>query len=198
MVTAQPRIGVIALQGDFAAHRRVLRQLGVTAPLVREPDELDGLAGIIVPGGESTTMTRLGYANGLWQEVRERAGKRLAVMGTCAGVIMLASEVIGEPKEVQPLSLLNIAVERNAYGSQVDSFESELALHLGENTIRFPGVFIRAPRITEVGDGVEVVAKYRDDAVFVRSGRVWGLTFHPELTSRLELHRQFVRMAAAN
>jgi len=189
------RIGVVALQGGFAAHRHRLAQLSVPARLVREPEELDGLDGVILPGGESTTMARLGYENGLWEELKQRAQAGLAVMGTCAGVIMLARRIARDSEAVRPLGLLDIALERNAYGSQVDSFESELALEFGDVTLRFPGVFIRAPRITESGERVNVIARYGDDPVFVKQGRVWGLTFHPELASTLEVHRRFVKLA---
>ncbi len=195
MASTPSRIGVVALQGDFAVHRERLRKLGVSAPLVREPQDITGLDGIIIPGGESSTMTRLGWENGLWAEVRERAGRGLAVMGTCAGVIMLASEIIGEPEEVRPLGLLDIAVQRNAYGSQVDSFESELTLDFGDTGIAFRGVFIRAPKICRMGNRVEVIARHGGDPVFVSHRRVWGLTFHPELAPTLEVHRRFVRLA---
>jgi len=198
MAKDRPEIGVIALQGDFSAHCHRLAQLGIAAPLVRDAVDLEGLDGVIIPGGESSTMTRLGYLNGLWPGLQERARQGLAVMGTCAGVIMLASKIARGSEMVRPLGLLDITVERNAYGSQVDSFESELTLRLGENTMKFPGVFIRAPRITEVGDGVDVVAKYGEDPIFVRCGRIWGLTFHPELSSKPELHRRFVKMAGGN
>jgi len=192
----ESRIGVVALQGDFMAHRHRLAQLPVSARLVREPEELAGLDGVILPGGESTTMTRLGSENGLWPELKQRVRQGLAVMGTCAGVIMLARRIERDAKGIRPLGLLDIVLQRNAYGSQVDSFESELSLEFGDATVRFPGVFIRAPKITEFGEGVSVIARCGEDPVFVQQGRVWGLTFHPELTPKLDVHRRFVKMAS--
>ena len=189
-------IGVLALQGDFAEHAAVLRRLGVTPREVRLPQDLEGLDGLIIPGGESTTMRRLLAAYDLAQPLRERADEGMPIYGTCAGCILLAREVDGGPSP--ELGLMDIGVSRNAYGRQVDSFEADVVVPpLGDPPLR--AVFIRAPRIDRVGPDVEVLARLEDGAVIAaRQGNLLVTTFHPELTGDTRFHRYFLdRVVAA-
>jgi 5'-phosphate synthase pdxT subunit len=190
-----PRVGVLSLQGDFACHRASLERLGVDVRRVTLPADLEGLDALIMPGGESTTMLRLIEAANLRNPLAEFLRSK-PVMGTCAGVILLGT---GSTHLPQPsFGVLDVSVERNAYGRQIDSFHAELeAPPLND---RFHGVFIRAPRIRRVGEGVAVVAKRGADeggeVVGVRAGRIVGLCFHPELTSDLRFHRWFLTEVA--
>lgn len=190
----RPPVGVLALQGDFAAHAAMARAAGAEPREVRLPAELDGLAGLILPGGETSALLRhfdrLGFAPAL----REFAARGGALFGTCAGAILLAREVTS-PRQPS-LQLLDIRVERNAYGRQRESFEADLAVpSLPGGTVR--AVFIRAPRIRECGPGVQVLARVREEAVLVREGRVLAATFHPEIARDPRLHRMFLDMLAA-
>ncbi|MBK6898877.1 MAG: pyridoxal 5'-phosphate synthase glutaminase subunit PdxT [bacterium] len=173
-------IGILALQGDFALHAAALDRQGEAYLYVRRPEELAACRGLIIPGGESTTMTRLLDIVGLRQPILDFAAAGKPILGTCAGLIMLAARVDEDEKRhgVKPLGLLDVLVQRNNYGRQVDSFVDEVAVAGRSGTV--PGVFIRAPRILEVGPGVEVVATWRGETVGVRSGNVTGLAFHPE------------------
>ena len=185
------RVGVLSLQGDFAMHRASLEALGVDVARVVLPEDLDGCDALVLPGGESTTMVRLMDARGL-RPALEKFVREMPVMGTCAGVILLGKD--GERLPGPPLGVLDVSVERNAYGRQIDSFTDVIdAPVLGH---RVTGVFIRAPRIRRVGPGVEVVARRGEEPVGVRSGRVVGLCFHPELTSDLSFHRWFLAEVA--
>jgi 5'-phosphate synthase pdxT subunit len=183
-------IGVLALQGDFREHIRALEALGVRAVPVRLPEQLTGLDGLIIPGGESTTMRRLLAAYDLVEPLRERAQAGFPMFGTCAGCILLAREVDGA--QGADIGLMDIGVARNAYGRQVDSFETDLtAPVLGEEPLH--AVFIRAPQITWVGPDVEPLARLSDDSVVAaREGSLLVSTFHPELTDDPRLHRYFV------
>ncbi len=191
-----PEVGVLALQGDFREHLRALDAVGARARPVRLPSELDGLDALVIPGGESTTMRRLMAAYELAEPLRALAAEGKPIYGTCAGCILLARRVDGEsPPE---LGLMDIAVSRNAYGSQVDSFETEVvAPALGPEPIR--AVFIRAPRIDWLGPGVEPLARLEDGTVVAaRQGSLLVSTFHPELTNDHRFHRYFVeRLVAA-
>ncbi len=184
------KIGVLAAQGAFIEHVNVLRRLNIDTCTVRLPRELDGLDGIIIPGGESTTITLLMGEYGLADELKRRAAEGLAIFGTCAGLILIARELPGS--NVVPLGLMDVSVERNAYGRQRESFEAELAIPvLGEKP--FPAVFIRAPVIRRVGPGVEVLARLNSGTpVAVRQGRLLGCTFHPELTDDTRFHQYFL------
>lgn len=197
MTAARPRVGVLSLQGDFALHRRALDAAGAEALRVSLPADLEGLDALVIPGGESTTMLRLIEATGLRAPL-ERFVREKPVMGTCAGVILLATASDRLP--FPPFGALDVTVSRNAYGRQIDSFIAPLdAPALGGAA---EGVFIRAPRITRVGPGVEVVARrpvgedVAPEPVGVRRGRVVGLCFHPELTTDPRVHRWFVRDVA--
>ena len=193
----RPRVGVLSLQGDFACHRSSLEASGVEAVRVVLPEHLADLEALVMPGGESTTMLRLMEANGLREPLATFVATR-PVMGTCAGVILLGRDAAQLPSP--PLGVLDVSVDRNAYGRQIDSFSAEL-----ESSVTgggYHGVFIRAPRIRRVGEGVEVVATRRRgdgrpaEPVGVRQGRIVGLCFHPELTSDLRFHRWFLEDVA--
>jgi 5'-phosphate synthase pdxT subunit len=177
-----PEIGVLALQGDFEAHARLLRELGAEAREVRTAEQLEGLDGLVIPGGESTTMTLGIEREGLAGPLRElvRAGR--PVLGTCAGMIMLDREHLG---------LLDVSARRNAFGRQVQSFEADL--ELDGRTVR--AVFIRAPWVDEHGDGVEVLAEVDGHPVAVRQGNITAVAFHPELSGEQSLHRWLVKSA---
>ncbi len=186
-------VGVLALQGDFFEHGRMLRGLGAQPVEVRLPEQLDGLDALIIPGGESTTIGKLAVTYGLLEPLREFA-RHQPVWGTCAGMIMLARDI----GRAQPLlGLMNITVNRNAFGRQVDSFETDLDVPaLGPEPFR--ALFIRAPLVTAVGDGVEVLAQLDDgrSVVAVRQGHWLATAFHPELTGDLRFHRYFLREVA--
>jgi 5'-phosphate synthase pdxT subunit len=172
------RIGVLALQGNFREHAAMLRRLGAEPVEVRKPEQLDGLDGLVVPGGESTTFVRLMRLYGLEAAIR---AFRQPMLGTCAGLIVLDRDHLG---------LVDVEVARNAYGRQVSSFEADLELAGDETPLR--GVFIRAPRVTGTGDGVEVLAKLDGEPVLLRQGRFLVATFHPELTDDTRVHELFL------
>jgi pyridoxal 5'-phosphate synthase pdxT subunit len=172
------RIGVLALQGDFAAHATALDALGLTAVDVRRPAQLDELSGLVLPGGESTTLLNLMGDEPWFPALRELAARGGAFLATCAGTILLAREVRGP---AQPsLGLLDVAVERNAWGRQVDSFEADLEVKGLDAPLH--AAFIRAPRLREIGRDVEVLARYAGEPVLVCQGSILAATFHPELT----------------
>jgi pyridoxal 5'-phosphate synthase pdxT subunit len=178
-------VAVLALQGDFEAHRRRLSELGIESFEARRPEQLEDAAGMVLPGGESTTMWKF-FESAPWEEaIRRFAQSGRPVLGTCAGAILLAREVTNPQQK--GLAILDLSVERNAYGRQTDSFVGEVdAPALGG---RLPAVFIRAPRIRRVGPGVEVLATLDGEPVLVRRGRVLAATFHPELTADPRVHR---------
>jgi len=187
-------IGVLALQGDFAKHLEVLERLGVQGVQVRLPEHLDRVDGLIIPGGESTTMGKLLGRFGLDAAIRGMAERGMPVFGTCAGMILLAKEIEGSD---QPrLGLIDMKVRRNAFGRQVNSFEVDLSVpELGGEPVR--GVFIRAPFVTEVGKGVQVMAKLDDGRiVMVRQGKHIAAAFHPELTDDSRVHEFFIRIVS--
>src|SRR5438105_12051272 len=188
------KIGVLALQGAFREHIEALRKLGVEAVEVRLPEQLEGLDGLIIPGGESTAIGKLAVKYGLQEAIRHYAQEGRPVYGTCAGMILLSKDVGHD----QPLlGVMNVKVERNAFGRQLDSFETDLDIPaLGDKP--FPAVFIRAPKIESVGDGVEVLAKLPDGTpVAARQGNMLITAFHPELTDDLRFHRYFLAAVEA-
>ncbi|MBC7107086.1 MAG: pyridoxal 5'-phosphate synthase glutaminase subunit PdxT, partial [Firmicutes bacterium] len=186
-------VGVLALQGAFVEHERALRRCGADTRQIRKAEELAGIRALVIPGGESTTMGRLLADFGLTAALIRAIAGGLPVLGTCAGLILLAREIRGSDQ--LRLGFLDVAVQRNGYGRQVDSFEADLDIPaLGPPPFR--AVFIRAPRIVEVGPEVEVLAAYDGQPVLVRQGRVWGCAFHPELTTDLRLHRYFLDLVA--
>lgn len=186
-----PRVGVLGLQGDYARHIASLEALGVDAARVVVAEDLEGCDALVMPGGESTTMTRVMLRNGL-RPALERFVREKPVMGTCAGVILLGRTA--DPLPAPSFGVLDAAVERNAYGRQIDSFSAEVEAPVVGG--RFHGVFIRAPRIRATGPDVEIVARLGSEVVGVRQGRAVGLCFHPELTSDLRFHRWFLGSVA--
>jgi 5'-phosphate synthase pdxT subunit len=182
-------VGVLALQGDFAEHESMLRRLGVAARQVRLPWDLEGLDALIIPGGESTTITRLIQTYGLLEPLRA-FGRARPVWGTCAGAIVMAKEATDLDRPT--LELMDIVVRRNAFGRQVDSFETDVAVG-GMNGPPLRAIFIRAPTIESVGDGVEVLARLESgEIVAARQGRLLATSFHPELTEDTRLHEMFL------
>jgi 5'-phosphate synthase pdxT subunit len=188
-------VGLLTLQGDYAKHRQAFRDLGRETFDVRRPGELEKVSCLVIPGGESTTLSRLIDRTGLRRPLREFAAEK-PVLGTCAGLIMLARELADEPPErhgVATLGVLDCTVQRNGYGRQIDSFTAPVPVgRLNGSGAPFPAVFIRAPRIVAVGPDVEILARYEDEPVAVRQGGIMGLTFHPELTGDARLHRAFL------
>ena len=191
------KVGVLALQGAFREHREVLDALGVETIEVRTPAELGALDALILPGGESTTMSQLLDSSGVRAPLAERLADGFPVLGTCAGMILLAREVVDGRPDQQSFAAIDLAVRRNAYGRQRDSFETPLDMSgLAVDGLRggaFPGVFIRAPRIESVGERVEVLASHEDVPVLARQGAVVVTSFHPELSGDLRLHEWFLR-----
>jgi len=179
-VERSPRIGVLALQGAFREHAAALRKLGADVVEVRLPEELDGLDGLVIPGGESTTIMRLAKLYGLDAAIRSYDG---AIFGTCAGMIVL---------DRRHLDVADLEVDRNAFGRQVKSFEADV--QLAGDEIPLHGVFIRAPRIRDVGAGVDVLGELDGEPVLVRDGRLLLASFHPELTDDLRVHELFLQM----
>ena len=187
-----PRIGVLAIQGDFLEHRQVLQRLGVDAPEVRLPGHLDGLDGLIIPGGESTTIVQLIDIYGFRQPLVDVVRAGMPVWGTCAGMIVVANELSDHRPD--PLRLMDIEVSRNAFGRQVDSFETDLDVSELEGP-PFHGVFIRAPVVDRAGIEVKVLATLDDGrAVAVREDHMLATAFHPELTDDTRVHELFVRI----
>jgi pyridoxal 5'-phosphate synthase pdxT subunit len=174
------RIGVLAVQGNFREHAAMLRRLGADPVEVRKPEQLDGLDGLIVPGGESTAIRRLMRVYELEGPVAAFPGP---LFGTCAGMILFDREHLG---------LLDIGVRRNGYGRQVASFEADVDLDGDDEPVR--GVFIRAPRVEEIGEDVEVVGRLREEPVLVREGRILAASFHPELTDDTRIHQRFLEL----
>lgn len=186
------RVGVLGLQGDFSEHLATLRAIGAEGVDVRRPEQLDDIDALIIPGGESTTIGKLAQHYGIIPKLRERARQGMPVWGTCAGEIFLANDVPGHP---HPLAeLMDITVERNAFGRQIDSFEADLDVE-GMPGGPFHAVFIRAPKITRLGPGVAVLARLRDGtAVAARQGSLLATSFHPELTPDERFHRLFLSL----
>jgi 5'-phosphate synthase pdxT subunit len=186
------KIGVLALQGAFREHREVLDALGVDAVEVRTPQHLGAVSALILPGGESTTVTKLLDTSGLREPLQAALADGLPVLGTCAGLIVLAREVLDGRPDQAPLGAIDVTARRNAYGRQVDSFEAALEIR-GLGGAPFPGVFIRAPVIEAVGPAVEVLAEHEGLPTLAREGVVWVCTFHPELSGDLRLHERFLQ-----
>ena len=188
-ITREPKVGILAVQGDYSEHRRALADLDIEPRLVKHAEELEGLAGLILPGGESTTMLKFLFGESLMEPIRRFHENGGALFGTCAGAILLAKET-SSPKQ-ESLGLLDISIERNGYGRQLEShIAREACPTLGETPVEM--VFIRAPVVQRVGPDVEVLAYHNQDPVFVRQGRLVATTFHPELSNDSRVHSFFV------
>jgi 5'-phosphate synthase pdxT subunit len=188
------RIGVLAIQGAFIEHEQVLAGLGVEPVEVRLPRHVEGLDGLIIPGGESTTIGKIARQWGLLEPIRTMAQAGRPVWGTCAGMILMASRVIGGVEGQTSLNLMDVVVHRNAFGRQVESFEAELEVDvLGEEP--FHAVFIRAPLIERVGEDVQVLARLEDGTIVAaQQGKLLATAFHPELTEDERFHRYFLQL----
>lgn len=195
-MTSGPRIGVLALQGDVREHIRSLESVGARAVAVRRLETLTEIDGLVIPGGESTTMSKLAVIDGFLEPLRAARREGMPMYGSCAGMIMLADAVTDARSDQEVIGGLDVTVRRNAFGRQVDSFESDLDIPaLGEQPFR--AVFIRAPRVDAVGADVEILARLREDGpdgtiVAVRQGRLMATAFHPELTGDHRIHEMFV------
>jgi len=189
VTTDQLTIGVLALQGDYEAHRQTLNRLGVRSILVRKPEELDGIDGLVIPGGESSTFLKFLEREAFLSKLRDFVAQKPA-FGTCAGAILLAKEVTNPPQE--SLGVLDIAIQRNAYGRQIDSSIMTAPTKLDGAPLEM--VFIRAPRIERAGEGVEVLAERDRHPVLVRQGKTLAATFHPELSSDTRVHELFLNI----
>ncbi|MEZ3160263.1 pyridoxal 5'-phosphate synthase glutaminase subunit PdxT [Microbacterium sp. BWT-B31] len=191
-MAGNPRVGVLALQGDVREHARVLSGLGAEVCLVRRPEELATVDGLVLPGGESSVIDKLARAFGMRQPICDAIAAGLPVYGTCAGLILLADRITDGIDGQQTFGGLDVTVRRNAFGSQVDSFETDLAVPvLGEAPVH--AVFIRAPLVEQVGDGVEVLARLdAGGVVAVRAGALIGSAFHPEVTGEHRFHELFL------
>jgi pyridoxal 5'-phosphate synthase pdxT subunit len=194
-----PRLGVLALQGAFSAHARVLTDLGVETVEVRTPADLPVVDALVMPGGESTTMSMLLESSGLFDPLAERLAEGLPVLGTCAGMILLSTEVVDGRPDQRNFGAIDLTVRRNAYGRQLDSFETDLEVRdlngAGDDGVRRPfhAVFIRAPWVERVGPGVEVLAEHEGHAVLARQGKVTVAAFHPELSGDPRIHARFLK-----
>jgi pyridoxal 5'-phosphate synthase pdxT subunit len=185
-------IGVLALQGDTREHVRALGECGASAVAVRRPSELDRVDALVIPGGESTTMSKLAVEFGMLEPVRKRLADGMPAYGSCAGMIMLAERIIDGRPDQQAFGGIDMTVRRNAFGRQVDSFEGPVTLAPFDGP--FHAVFIRAPWVEDVGEGVEVLGRAAGSIVAVRQGNLLATAFHPELTGDLRVHRYFVEL----
>jgi 5'-phosphate synthase pdxT subunit len=183
------RIGVLAIQGDYEAHKARLEQLGAEVTLVRKPEQLDTIDGIVIPGGESSTFLNFLAERGFLEKLRDFVSTK-PTFGTCAGAILLARHVENPPQ--QSLEAMDIRIRRNAYGRQIDSSIRQAQSKLGDKPLEM--VFIRAPKIVNTGKGVEVLATHGGDPVLVRQGKIMAATFHPELSEDTRVHQEFVKM----
>jgi len=195
VMSARARIGVLALQGAFAAHAEVVRRLGREPREVRLPHDLDDCEALVMPGGESTTMSKLLETSQLFDPIAKRIADGMPVFGTCAGMILLARTVLDGRDDQRSFDAIDIDVQRNAYGRQVDSFETDLTLDGQAEPLH--AVFIRAPRIVRMGADVTVLAEHDGTPVLVRSNTVMAASFHPELTNDDRVHRMFLDLVDA-
>jgi len=185
-----PIVGVLALQGAFEVHQQRLHHLGVRAPLIRTPRELETVDALVLPGGESTTMSRLLITSGLFDDLAGRLADGMPVFGTCAGMILCATDVLDARSDQRGFGLIDITVRRNGYGRQLDSFEADLDVVGLDDP--FHAVFIRAPLVERVGPGIEVLARHDGVPVLVRRAGCTVAAFHPELTDDSRLHQMFL------
>ena len=183
------KIGILALQGDFERHQVLITDLNVDSLQVRQPHDLEQCQGLIIPGGESTTLIKLLKETGLFQLI-PKFGEKYPIFGTCAGLILLAKEVVNNP--VESFGLIDVTVERNAYGRQINSFIGGVDLELNGKAQELEGVFIRAPKIVKIGEGVKILGKYYNEIVIVEKDKHLASTFHPELSDSRLIHQYFL------
>jgi len=188
------KIGVLGLQGDVAEHAAALEAAGATPVVVKRADELGSVDGLVIPGGESTTIGKLLARFELLEPLRRRVEAGMPVLGTCAGLILMASDLVGAEDAPHRLGVLDVSVRRNAYGRQVDSFEAAIDVAGIDRPVQV--AFIRAPTIERIGDGVEVLAEWEDRPVLVRQNHMVASSFHPEITGETAIHRAFVAIAS--
>lgn len=193
MAAERPAVGVLALQGGVAEHAAMLESLGARAVLVKRPEQFDGLDALVLPGGESSTIDRLTRIFGLREPLLAFARAGHPVLGTCAGLILLAAEIEDPAPGQQSLGLLDVTVARNAFGSQADSAEASIPWE-GAAAGSVRAAFIRAPVVTRAGEGVDVLAEHAGRVVAVRSGKILGISFHPELTGDTTVHEELLGM----
>lgn len=190
LTNSNMKIGILALQGDVREHKGVLTKLGVEAVGIKLPQDLEGISALIIPGGESTVIGMLMQRYKVDSAIKEKYKEGMPIYGTCAGAITLAKDIIGSK---QPrLGLMDISIKRNDYGRQIDSFEADLNI---KGIGNFKGIFIRAPVIKSLYNGVEILAEYKNNPVMVKQGNILITTFHPELTDDLRVHKYFLDMA---
>ncbi len=197
-MTSAPLIGVLAIQGAVREHVQLLEAAGAEAVQIRHASDLDRVSGIVLPGGESTTISKLAVIDGLMDPLREAARSDVPMYGSCAGMILLADRILDGRPDQQTIGGIDMTVRRNAFGRQVDSFEGGISLQ-GFEGAAFPGIFIRAPWVEEIGPGVEVLGRVESGAaegriVAVRDGNLIATSFHPELTGDTRVHQYFVEM----
>ena len=185
------KIGVLAIQGDFALHIKMLNNMQIDCIEVKTVDQLNQCNGLIIPGGESTTLVKLLKQNNLFNAIKQFAIAGNPIMGTCAGLILLAK--FDPDSRIENMNLIDIDVLRNAYGRQINSFVERIDLSLNGTIDSFEGVFIRAPKITRVGEQVKILARYNSNVIMVEDKNILGLTFHPELTNDSRIHHYFIQ-----
>lgn len=186
-------IGVLGLQGDFSAHAKMLEKAGEQVRVVKKPEQLAEIEGLIIPGGESTTLIKLMDLYEFWAPLTDFAGEGKAILGTCAGMILLAREVVNPSQK--SLGLIDVTVERNGYGRQKESFETTGTFSLNGTAMELPMVLIRAPRILRYGPEVQPLARWGEECMMARQGNILVVSFHPELTDDLTIHRYFTDLA---
>ncbi len=186
------KVGVLALQGAFKLHVKALEQFGVEAIEVRNLENLNSVEALIIPGGESTTMSFLLESTGMFEAIKESSAEGMPILGTCAGMILLSSKITDGRSDQNPLGLVNIETRRNGYGRQIDSFESDLSIKGFDRSFR--GIFIRAPLVEKVGSEVEVLAEVNNRPVMCKQGSVLVTSFHPELADDARIHTEFLEM----
>ena len=184
-------VGVLALQGAFSSHSKVLDSIGVSTQEVRTPQDLASVDALVMPGGESTTMSQLLESSELFEPIKKLIGEGLPVFGTCAGMILLASKIIDGRDDQVSFGAIDIEVQRNAYGRQIDSFEADINVESFDSP--FHAVFIRAPRIVKADGSVEILAEFGDDIVLAKQKNVLVASFHPELSPDKRIHEMFVK-----
>ena len=190
------KVGVLALQGAFGLHVKALERLGIDAIEVRSLENFDASEALIIPGGESTTMSFLLESSGIFDSLRERSAEGMPILGTCAGMILLSSKITDGRSDQKPLNLMGIEIRRNGYGRQIDSFESDLSIEGFDTSFR--GIFIRAPLVEGVSEEVEVLAEVNGRPVMCRQGSIIATSFHPELADDDRIHAEFLEMVSSS